>query len=84
MCSDGTVTEARRLALTDLQRTLKAAVSVAAMQDGGSPLLMAFCYIVSSDKQLEIIDKDKTFYELSYFSPSSVDELDDNLFKQVC
>lgn len=72
------------MALIDLQQALKAAVPVAAMQDGGSPLLMAVCYIISSDKQLILIDKNKTFEELSYFSPSSIDELDETLFKKVC
>lgn len=78
------VTESRRLALTDLQHALKAAVPVVTGQDAGSPLLLAYCYIISQDKQLIVIDKSKAFDALSFFGPSSIDNLSEDLFKQVC
>ncbi|KAL5491679.1 hypothetical protein EMCRGX_G017011 [Ephydatia muelleri] len=76
------VTESRRLALTDLQHALKAAVPVVTGQDAGSPLLLAYCYIISQDKQLIVIDKSKAFDALSFFGPSSIDNLSEDLFKQ--
>lgn len=82
--SESVVIDSKTLALKDLQNALRVAVPVAARQDGGSPLLKASCYVVSPDRQLVMVEKDKTFDDLSYFSPSSVDDLNDTLFKQVC
>lgn len=78
------VSESRSLALTDLQHALKAAVPVMTVQDAGSPLLLAYCYVVSPDKKLIDIDKSKAFDALSFFAPSSIDNLNEDLFKQVC
>eukprot|EP00731_Ephydatia_muelleri_P033464 Em0030g21a len=81
--SESVVIDSKTLALKDLQNALRVAVPVAARQDGGSPLLKASCYVVSPDRQLVMVEKDKTFDDLSYFSPSSVDDLNDTLFKQI-
>ena len=77
------MSEIRSLALANLQIALKAAVQFLTSQDSGSHLLKASCYIVSPEKQLVLIDKDKRFDGLCYFRPSSIDELNENLFKQV-